>query len=349
MVPFVNLKMSKDRSNHLSSFVILLITCFSCFAGADNRREIRDVRIMMGSRFELTVVAEDEALAREAIESAYQEIRRLEALISSWQEGSQTTEVNRQAGIQPVQVNDELFELTRRALKVSNWTNGAFDITFSSMYNVWNFKGENLSPPDPETIKRHLQYVDYQKVKIDPNKKTVFLPEKGMRIGFGAIGKGLAANGAARVLKEHGFKNGLVDAGGDLMAFGLDVTGQPWRIGIVHPRAEGKLIMELRLTDQAIVTSGDYERYFIYEGKRYGHIINPKTGWPVDHLRSVTVICPDAELADALATAVFVMGAEEGLATVNRLKGIEAIFIDNENRITVSNGIDQHIIKEFEP
>jgi len=330
-------------------FLFLLSIAFKCFTWAGDLQEFRDTRMMMGSRFELTVVSDDEVRAREAIGSAYQEINRIETLISSWKQGSQTTEVNKQAGINPVAVDNELFELTRRALKVSEWTKGAFDITFSSMYNVWNFKGETLSPPDPETIKKHLPFVNYKNVILDVKAKTIFLKKKGMKMGFGAIGKGLAANGAARIIKEHGFNNGLVDAGGDLMAFGLDMTGKPWRVGIIHPRVTGKLIMELRLTDSAIVTSGDYEKYFIHEGKRYAHIINPKTGWPVDHLRSVTIICPDAELADALATAVFVLGPKEGLATVNRLKGIEAILIDHDNHVTVSNGIDRTIIKDFTP
>ena len=335
------------RGRTMIAFGVFFLLGIKCEAG--QFREFRDVRIKMGSRFELTVVLDDADQAKKAIDDAYQEIDRLEALISSWKEGSQTSTINRRAGIEAVVVDEELFELTRRALRVSEWTDGAFDISFAGMQGLWQFKGENQAPPEAGAIARLLPLINYKNVELDPILKTVFLKNQGMRIGFGAIGKGLAANGAAKVLKKHGVKNGLVDAGGDLLPFGLDVTGQPWRIGIIHPRAPGKLMMELRMTDCAVVTSGDYERYFIYEGKRYAHIINPKTGWPADQLRSATIICPDAELADALATAVFVMGPEKGMECVNSLKHIECILIDTDNRVTVSKGIDRKIIEEFTP
>lgn len=305
---------------------------------------VKTVRKKMGSRFEITAVHPDRTRAERAIESAYAEIDRIEEMISSWREGSETSAINRGAGVRPVAVSPELFNLIRRALKVSDLTGGAFDVTFAGVGRLWDFKAATPRLPDPEEVRRAIARVDYRKIALDETARTVFLREPGMRIGFGAIGKGYAANRAALLLKESGIENATVNAGGDLLGLGRPEDGGEWEIGIAHPRNRDHVFARLRIRDQAVVTSGDYESYVIIDGKRYGHIIDPKTGYPVDHLQSVTVICPDAELADALATATFVMGPIEGLKLVNSLNAVEALFVDRDGKLFFSENVKSHFL-----
>lgn len=308
-------------------------------ATAASAATAKDVRKKMGSRFEITAVHSDAEAARRAIDKAYAEIERIEAVISSWRHTSETSAVNRQAGAGPLQISPELFNLVRRSLKLSALTDGAFDITFAGVGQLWDFDAPEPNVPEPEAIRAALAHVGYRKIILNPEERTLYLDDASARIGFGAIGKGYAANRAVWVLKEEGITGGVVNAGGDLVAFGRQENGEPWEIGIAHPRRRGHLFARLPLTEQAVVTSGDYESFFELGGKRYAHILDPRTGFPVDHLLSATIVCPDAELADGLATAVAVMGPEKGLALVNRLHGIEALLVDLEGRLHVSDGL----------
>ena len=333
---------------------------------------VKDARSKMGSHFEVTAVHDQEAVAREAVEAAWAEIDRLEAMISSWREDSETSAVNRSAGTRPVRVSPELFRLIRRAVKVSELTAGAFDITFAGVGDLWDFRsgerqlGAPASPPaaaeggqqnapaarpapavpSRERIAAALRHVGYRRIVLDEERGTVFLDDPGARIGFGAIGKGYAANRAVFVLKEHGVRGGLVSAGGDLVAFGRREDGEPWSIAIAHPRDPKRVLARIPLTEQAVVTSGDYEQYFIHDGRRYSHIIDPRTGWPASGLQAVTVICPDAELADALATAAFVLGIEEGLALVERMEGVEALFVTETGEVRSTSNVRRHLNQE---
>ena len=304
---------------------------------------VKDSRSKMGSDFEITAVHSRQELAREAIEAAWVEIDRIEAMISSWQENSETSAINRNAGIRPVRVSSELFRLIRRAVKVSELTAGAFDITFAGVGDLWDFKASEPEVTSPEAIADALRYVGYRKIHLDPENQTVFLEDRGARIGFGAIGKGFAANRAALVLKEHGIRSGLVSAGGDLVAFGRREDGAPWDIAIAHPRDRSRVLARVPLTEQAVVTSGDYEKFFVVGGRRYSHIIDPRTGWPASGLQAVTVICPDAEMADALATAAFVLGPEDGLALIDRMQGVEALFVTRTGELRSTSTLDTHI------
>lgn len=316
----------------------LTILLLLCAASAQAATE-KVVAKKMGSRFEITAVAPDAAEARAAIDAAYAEIDRLEAMISSWRDTSETHRVNAAAGIAPVAVSPELFHLIRRACKVSALTNGIFDVTFAGAGNLWDFKAEQPRLPDPEQVKSKLRLVDYRKIQFDEQALTVFLPEKGMRLGFGAIGKGFAANRAVQLMKQRGITAGVVNAGGDLVAFGKQEDGRPWGVAIADPQQRDSVFAWLRVDNQAVVTSGDYERFIEVDGKRYSHILHPRTGYPVDDLRSVTIICPDGELADALATSVFILGRREGLELVNKLKGVEAILVTAEGSFLYSQEI----------
>lgn len=300
----------------------------------------RQERPAMGSPFAVTAVAPDDETARRATAAAFAEIDRIEALISSWRETSETSAVNRAAGHGPVEVSDELFELLRRALAVGKVTGGAFDVTFAGAGRLWDFQDPTPALPDPEQLRQALARVDYRRVRLDAAHHTVELPEEGMRLGFGGIGKGYAANRAVEALRAAGATAGLVDAGGDLLAFGDKEDGRPWTIVIADPLHPDEVFARLDLTDRAVVTSGDYERYVTIDGVRYSHILDPRTGWPARGVSSATVIAPDAELADALATATFVLGVDEGLTLIDHLRGVEAVLVDDAGKLHPSRGID---------
>lgn len=339
--------MTRSPRNTLAGRVLpaaFLVVVFT-FASAAHAVTLRDPRGPMGSRFEITAVHPDPQKCRAAIDAAYAEIDRIEALISEWRESSKVSEINRQAGVAPVEVPKELANLVRRSLKVSALTDGAFDITFHTVGRLWNFKSHSAPVPAKEAIAAALVDTGYRHVVLDEKKSTVFLDRKGTRIGFGAIGKGYAANRAVFVLKEHGVTGGVVNAGGDLVVFGTQENGRPWRIGIANPLDRDKTFAWLDTTEQAVVTSGDYENYIEVDGRRLSHILDPRTGWPVEELRSVTIVCPDGELADALATGVSVLGVEKGLALVDRLNGVEAMLVDASGKIHFSKGLEAMVTK----
>lgn len=297
---------------------------------------------LMGSTFSFTAIHESDTLSWQAIEAGIEEVKRIESLISSWDPASQTSQINRMAGTQAVKVELELFNLIRRALKVAALTEGAFDPTFAAIDQVWMFDGSMQDLPTEEEIHHSVAKIDYKKVILSPEDTTVWLAEAGMKIGFGAIGKGYAANRARHVMQQMGVQNGLVNAGGDLIAWGKKEAEKDWQIGIADPEHRDQMIAWLNISGLAVVTSGDYERFVMIDGLRYGHIIDPRTGYPSKGLSSVSIICPDAELADALATAVFVLGEEKGLTLINQLRGIEALLITDEGEILKSDQLQLH-------
>ena len=302
---------------------------------------------LMGSRFDITVVGGSEAWANEKIDLAIAEIRRIEALISTWQEHSEASRINQEAGIQPVKVSEELFQLIERSVKVSDLTNGAFDITFGGLdKKIWRFDGSLTTLPDSAIAAQSIRLINYRNIILDKGEMTVFLKEQGMRIGFGAIGKGYAAEKVKGLLQREGVSAGIVNAGGDLTAWGTQANGHSWTVGIADPGAQDRAFSWLTIDNQAVVTSGNYEKYAIIDGKKYSHIVDPRTGYPVSGLQSVTILCPNAELADALATAVYVMGANDGLELINQLNGIECIIVDEQGALITSGGVEVGVGKE---
>lgn len=300
----------------------------------------RKVFKKMGNRFEITVVsaAEDEAYSH--IDSAIEEIGRIEALLTTFHESSQTNLINRNAGIAPVKVDQEVFDIIERSKRISAVTQGAFDITYGSVdKRLWNFDQQLTDLPDPETARKSVHLINYRNVILDPEKTTVFLKEKGMRIGFGGIGKGYAAEMAKRLLVDRGIKSGIVNASGDLTAWGKQPDGSDWTIGIADPNSARHPFSYLKITDSAIATSGNYEKFIVVRGKKYSHTIDPKTGLPVTGIKSVTIISLNAEIADAMATPVMIMGIKAGLNMVNQIKGLECIIVDDEDKIYTSKNI----------
>lgn len=293
----------------------------------------------MGSGFEITVVADDAEEAEKGIDLAVEEIKRIEKLISSWDPASETSEINRNAGIKPVKVSPELFHLIERALGISRLTDGAFDISYASMDKIWKFDGSMKEMPSEEEIAASVSKVGYENILLDEANSTVFLKKPGMKIGFGAIGKGYAADTAKNLLMKKGVSGGIINASGDMNTWGKQPDGKEWKVAITNPMDKHKAFALLPLKEGAVVTSGDYEKFVNFNGKRYAHIINPKTGYPSTGIISATVFAPKAELADALATSVFVMGKDVGINRINQLPKIECIIIDEEGNIFTSENI----------
>lgn len=319
----------------LLSIVFLLIFNV-CTAQQAYKRTLK----LMGSRFDITVVAADSIKANAHIDTAIGEISRIEQLISSWDKNSQTSKINKYAGIQPVKVEAELMQLIERAIGLSKLTDGAFDISYASMDKIWQFDGSMTQMPSEEVIKHSVAKVGYKNIVVDKNNSTVFLKIKGMKIGFGAIGKGYAADKAKQLLIAKGVTSGIINASGDMNTWGKQPNGKEWKVAITNPLNKNKVFALLPISDGAVVTSGNYEKYVHFNGTRYSHIIDPRTGYPSSGIISVTVFAPKAELADALATSVFVMGKTAGLDRINQLPNIECILIDDKGNITKSNNIE---------
>lgn len=295
---------------------------------------------LMGSRFEVTVVAANEDQGNQFIDLAVGEIQRIEKLISSWDPNSQTSAINRNAGIKPVKVDRELFNLITRANKISTLTEGAFDISYASMDRIWKFDGTMMDMPAKRDIQNSVEKVGYQNIVLDENAQTAYLKKKGMKIGFGAIGKGYAADRAKKILIDQGVKAGIINASGDMNTWGKQPDGKSWMVGITNPLNKNKVFSWMPLDNQAVVTSGNYEKFVILDGERYAHIIDPRTGMPGKSIISATIFAKQAELADALATSLFVMGVEVSVDFVNQLKGIECVLIDDEGKIYTSQNIE---------
>lgn len=321
----------------------LLFVLGFTFGSCHSQNELpshKEILKLMGTRFEISATADDVKTARKAVEAGIVEIQRIEDLISSWKADSQTSDINRNAGIAPVKVDSELFKLVQRAQKISELTEGAFDISFASMDRIYQFdKSEHVLPSKAERAEA-VRKINFKNIQLDETNSTVFLKEEGMRIGFGGIGKGYAANQAKVIMKSiKGVKGGVVNASGDLVVWGENGHEEGWPIQISDPKDINKSLGGLTIKNASVVTSGDYEKFFTSDGQRYAHIINPHSGLPTTGIKSATIVSPDAELGDALATSIFVLGAEAGMNLINRLKNVEALIITDDNKIQTSNNL----------
>jgi thiamine biosynthesis lipoprotein len=295
---------------------------------------------LMGNQFEFTVITASENEAEKLFEVAITEIQRIEKLLTTFSNDSITAKINEMAGIQPVEVDEEVFQLIKRAQFISKITQGAFDISYGSLdKKFWNFDLQMTSLPDPIEAKKSVALINYENIILDETNQTVFLKSKGMRIGFGGIGKGYAAEMAKKKLMEANVVSGIVNASGDLTAWGFQENGEPWTIGIADPNQKNAIFSAFKITNRAVATSGNYEKYVIINNKKYSHTIDPKTGYPVSGIKSVTILAENAEIADALATPVTVMGIDIGLDFINQLKHIGCIIVDDNNKTYFSNNI----------
>lgn len=293
----------------------------------------------MGSMFTFGIACESEPKANLFLQMGVDEIKRLENLLSEFIEGSDVWRLNH-AEKTPISVSKDCFQLLQRCLHLSKLTSGDFDITVKPIKQLYLFeKNELINFPTSKTIRNTMTKVGFQKITLNEENQTVsFL--KQVNISFAGIGKGFASDCVKRLWQEQGVQSGFINASGDLNAFGENLDGQPWMVSIANPNQKNEMLFSLPVENAAVATSGDYEQFFEYKGERYSHTIHPKTGLPVKDIRSVTVYSPSAELSDALATAVFVKGVENGLAFINQLPQTQCIIINSENQVYFSNGLN---------
>lgn len=321
--------------------LFLLSITFVSFGQMTHKRKLS----MLGSPLEITVVAKDTIQGNQYIDLAITEVKRIEYLISDWIPSTQISQVNKNAGSKPVKVDKEVFDLVGRAIKVSQITSGAFDISYASMDKIWKFDGSMKAMPTEEAIKKSVSKIGYKNIILDSKEQTIFLKNEGMKLGLGGIGQGYIADKVKELLFSKGCTSGIVNVSGDINAWGRQQDGNPWTVGIVNPLNKNKVFATFPLEDSAVETSGNYEKYVIFNGIRYSHIIDPRTGYPAQGVVSVSVFAKQTEIADALATGIFVMGVEVGIDLVNQLKGVECIMVDDKGKIHSSKGID---IKKFQ-
>ena len=298
-------------------------------------------QVAMGTVIEITLIGDDEGAANKAVLQAFQEIKRIETLMSPWLDSSDVIRINRSAGEGWAKVSSETLEVIKKAQEISELSEGSFDITVGPLTQLWRIAREKGIPPSTKDVKEKLDLVNFRDVSIDREGK-VFLKKKGMAVDLGGIAKGYAVDRTFELLRSLGYKNLIVNAGGDLRVGGTK-NNQPWSIGIQDPRVSQKIMAKVLVSDTAVATSGDYEKFFIHQDKRYHHIFNPKDGFPTEGCQSVTVVCKDGITADALATAVFVLGPEKGYALCQRLEGVECLIVDKEGKIKFSPGLKGRI------
>lgn len=300
---------------------------------------------LMGSRFDITISAKSAQIAEAYIDTAIIEIERIENVISEWRTETLVSEINRNAGIKPVKVTPELFGLTERALGFSKLTDGAFDISFASMDKIWKYDGSMTELPSKESVKKSVAKVGYKNIILDKKNSTIFLKLPGMKIGFGSIGKGYAADKTKELMLSKGVTAGIINASGDMNTWGKQPDGNEWTIGITNPMNQNKVFATFPLSGNAVVTSGDYEKFVILDGKKYSHIIDPRTGYPAHGISSVTVFATSAELANGLSTSIMVMGKDAGLNLINQIPGMSCVIVDENGQIFYSDTID---IKKYQ-
>lgn len=315
--------------------LILMVTSLS-FGQIVHKKKLS----MLGSPFEITVIAKDTIEGNYFADLAVAEVKRIENQISDWIPTTQISEINKNAGKKAIKVDDEVFELLQRAIKISKLTNGAFDISYASMDKIWKFDGSMNEMPSPEAIKKSVEKIGYQNIILDDKEKTVFLKLEGMKLGLGGIGQGYIADKVKSLLQNKGCTSGIVNVSGDINTWGKQLDGKPWTIGIINPMNKNKVFATFPIEDSAVETSGSYEKFVMFNGIRYSHIIDPRTGYPATGIVSVSVFAKQTEIADALATGIFVLGVEVGLDLVNQLKGIQCIIVDDKGKIHTSKGID---------
>lgn len=287
---------------------------------------------LMGSVFEISLVGTDSASLEYQIQLVIDEIERIENLISEWRPNTQISEVNRNAGIRPVKVDREVFELTRRAISYSIMSDGAFDISVAALDKIWRFDGNMDALPSDAAVQNSVTKVGFEKIELDSIASTIFLKQSGMKIGFGSIGKAYAADRGRHILQEMGVKGGLINASGDIALWGKPPEKKSWSIGISDPEKPYKITRKLRMKEGAVATSGNYQKYVMFNGVRYSHIMDPRTGYPATELASVTVIGPMAEFANALSTSVMVLGVKKGLKLMERYPQYRFVMITAKGR-----------------
>ena len=307
---------------------------------AHTHRIYEHQEILMGTAFSLAIVDTiGSNRSQELLDNSVRKIRTLEHLISEWIDTTEVSRLNALAGKDTLQVDPELYQLIERSKMLSGITQGAFDITFGTLSPLWDFNGKEAVIPANDKIAKALQKTGHEHIHLLENRQ-VYLENEGMKIGFGGMGKGYSADRVKEMLEANGIEDGVINASGDLVAWGNPPGEEFWKIAIADPNAPDQIFCWLPIKNKAVATSGDYEKYVLIDGRRHAHIIDPKTGYPTSGIKSATVISPSAELSDALATAIFVLGLENGLDLIEQLPQAESLIIDDENNFHFSSNLD---------
>jgi FAD:protein FMN transferase len=320
---------------------ILLFTLLALTCPAHSSHVFKYHQVSMGTTVEISLMGSDEEEARKAAMVAFQEIKRIERLMGPKNESGDVYRINQSAGMEWVNVSPETMKVIHKAKEISTLSEGAFDITVAPLTQIWRIAREKGVPPSADEVKKLLELVNFRGILIAPEDK-ILLKKKGMAIDLGGIAKGYAVDKAFEILQSLGYQNIIVNAGGDLRVGGKRLN-HPWIIGIQHPRESQKLMARVSLSDSALATSGNYEKFFMYQGKRYGHIFNPKDGFPTEACQSVSIIDKDCMAADALATAVFVLGPEKGYALCQKLDGVNCLLVDKDGKVIFSPGLKDYL------
>lgn len=321
---------------NIKLLLLFVLTSSLGFSQVTHKRELT----MLGSPFEMIVVADDIPQADVYIDLAVAEVSRLENLISDWIPTTPISEVNRNAGVKAVIVPQEVFDLVQRSITVSKLTSGAFDITYASMDKIWKFDGSMKKMPSEEEIRNSVAKVGYQNIVLNPKDHSIFLKNEGMKLGLGGIGQGFIADKIKALLIAKGAPAGIVNISGDINTWGKQIDGKQWKVGIKNPLNKDKIFATFPLENSAVETSGSYEKYVTFNGVRYSHIIDTRTGYPASGVISVSVFATSTELADALATGIFVLGVDIGINLIDQLPGVGCIYVEDNGKITASKNID---------
>lgn len=308
-------------------FLVFVLT------GCSQDSLVKETRVLMDTYAEISCYSSDRNNAVNAIDAAFKEMERIEKIFSKFDENSEVSKINRLAGVQGTTIDAEVLKLIEDSIYYSRISDGAFDITVCPLMEIWGFARKDYVVPDKGKIEETLKRVGYKNIILDSEKLSVKFLDKGVKVDFGAIAKGYAVDRAKDILVSYGVKNSLVNLGGNIFALGNAPGNKSWKIGVHDPRNKKKLLHSFELKNRAISTSGNYERFFEIGGKRYSHIMNPVSGEPCQGIISVTVTADSAEEADALSTAIFVLGGEKGLKLAGSIVNIRVLILKEDGKI----------------
>jgi FAD:protein FMN transferase len=333
--------------------ILLLLVILTLVSSCSKKEELyKETRVIMGTYVTITLNEDgktNDELTKTAGE-AFSQITKVDRLMSTYKPKSNLSRINQSAGIAPVKADPEVIDNIEKAIYVAGLTGGAFDVTVGPLVNAWKIGSKDARVPLPDGINRALLLVGYRNIVIDKQDGTVFINKRGASIDLGGIAKGYASDRAVEVLRKAGIKGGIVACAGDIKVFGLRPGGTPWTVGIQHPRREdGALMAKITLTDAALSTSGDYERYFIKDGVRYHHILDPRTGYPARGLMSVTVLSRESWLSDSMATGLFVMGPDKAYALALRHPEFEVLMITGAGKVLATGRFKNLKVAPVEP
>jgi len=331
-------------------FIFLLLFLIIFLSGCSSKQEYLSEYFLMDTIIRIKVYDENLDTAKTAAQAAFEEFKRISLLTDRFpQKGtpefnqSDICKINEMAGIKPVKVSEDVIKMIDLAKKYNKITDGAFDVTIGPLMDLWGFGNDNNYLPSDAEITQKLSLIDSNKIKVNRRGKTILLKDRGMSLDLGGIAKGYATEKAVQILKQHGIKQAIIDAGGNIYVLGKKNGKEPWKLGIQDPRDASKIVGILSLSNKAAVTSGDYQRFFEKNGARYHHILDPSTGKPARNTISVTVVSESPTVADILSTALFVMGPKQGMKLVEELRRIEAVFITPDKKIIISSGLKDKI------